>query len=225
MRDNLVLILVTSLVTCMTTIIVIFSMATVEAEIVVGEERVQMPGIIEVFSGSNIPDGYLLCNGQEVSREEYTNLFKVIGTTYGEGDGNTTFNLPDLSGRVAVGKNSGTFNNLGKTLGVETSTLAISNLPSHNHTIPALSGSTNTIGQHTHGWNGWTAVYSGSDYTAAIFGTDSAQGFINEGKGPQAAGNHSHTVTTNKSSTGNTGSGSSFTNIQPSLIINYIIKY
>jgi len=65
-----------------------------------------LPGAIFVYCGANTPDGYLFCNGSPVSRATYPNLFSAIGTTYGAGDGRTTFNLPDLRGRAAVGHES-----------------------------------------------------------------------------------------------------------------------
>lgn len=60
-------------------------------------------GAIQAFGGETAPEGWLICDGSVVSRETYSDLFKVIGTTYGSGDGSTTFNLPDLSGNVAIG--------------------------------------------------------------------------------------------------------------------------
>ena len=63
-------------------------------------------GSITQFGGSSTPSGWLLCNGSAVSRSTYSNLFTVIGTTYGVGDGSTTFNLPNLKGKVPVGYNS-----------------------------------------------------------------------------------------------------------------------
>jgi microcystin-dependent protein len=60
-------------------------------------------GTVIPYAGSTAPSGYLICNGSAVSRTTYSNLFSVIGTTYGAGDGSTTFNLPDLRGRVVVG--------------------------------------------------------------------------------------------------------------------------
>lgn len=77
--------------------------------------------------------GFLLCDGSAISRTTYSALFSAIGTTYGAGDGSTTFNIPDLRGRVPVGKNSGTFSTLGSTGGAETHTLSISEMPSHDH--------------------------------------------------------------------------------------------
>src|SRR3990167_8241937 len=59
------------------------------------------------------PEGWLLCNGGAVSRTVFANLYNVISTTYGSGDGSTTFNLPTLSGRVAIGKSAS--NSLGQT--------------------------------------------------------------------------------------------------------------
>ena len=60
-------------------------------------------GTIIPFAGSSIPTGYLLCNGAVVSRTTYADLFRVIGTTYGAGDGSTTFKLPDLRDRFLEG--------------------------------------------------------------------------------------------------------------------------
>lgn len=57
-------------------------------------------GTIIPYSTASAPDGYLSCNGAAISRETYKKLFAIIGTTYGEGDGSTTFNLPNLSGAV-----------------------------------------------------------------------------------------------------------------------------
>lgn len=62
------------------------------------------PGIVWPYAGSAAPTGFLLCYGQAVSRTTYANLYAVIGTTYGTGDGSTTFNLPDLRGRAVFGK-------------------------------------------------------------------------------------------------------------------------
>ena len=60
-------------------------------------------GILLPYAGTAPPNGWMLCNGQEVSRETYPNLFTVIGHSYGIGDGSTTFNLPDLRGRMPMG--------------------------------------------------------------------------------------------------------------------------
>lgn len=97
-------------------------------------------GMIVGFAGSTAPTGWLLCQGQAVSRTTYAKLFAVIGTTFGSGDGSTTFNLPDARGRVLVGVgNSGatgsTNHTLGQKSGEETHKLTVSEMPQHRHGI------------------------------------------------------------------------------------------
>lgn len=79
-------------------------------------------GLITPFGGASAPDGFLLCDGAAVSRSTYADLFAVVGTNYGVGDGSSTFNLPNLKGRVPVGLDTGQteFNTLGKSGGVTT---------------------------------------------------------------------------------------------------------
>jgi microcystin-dependent protein len=104
-------------------------------------------GIIFPYGGGSAPSGYLLCDGSAVSRSTYSDLFNAIGDSYGAGDGSTTFNLPDLQGRVPVGKDTGTFSSLGDSGGEEEHTLtdAESGLPSHTHKVPLVdSGSGGT---------------------------------------------------------------------------------
>ena len=91
-------------------------------------------GIIMPFAGTVAPQGYLLCDGSAVDRTTYATLFGVIGTTFGSGDGSTTFNLPDLGGRVPLGVSSTHL--LGSTGGSETVTLTESELPAHVHEVP-----------------------------------------------------------------------------------------
>lgn len=107
---------------------------------------ISIPGLIEPFAGTIVPAGYLLCDGSAVSRSDYTALFEVIGTTFGSGDGETTFNLPDLSGRVPLGVSMS--HALGSTGGSETVTLTESELPAHVHEVPQ-HGHEDTIGATT----------------------------------------------------------------------------
>jgi microcystin-dependent protein len=94
-----------------------------------------MIGSIIPYTKSVVPEGYLVCDGSAVSRSEYSELFTVIGTTYGSGDGSSTFNLPNLSGCVAIGSSSG--HAIGVGGGEETHSLIIDETPSHLHVIPA----------------------------------------------------------------------------------------
>lgn len=88
-------------------------------------------GTIVSWSTSSVPSGYLECDGSAVSRSTYSDLFTAVGTTYGSGDGSSTFNLPNMQDKVQVGKSSGKA--LASTGGSETHTLATSELPSHLH--------------------------------------------------------------------------------------------
>ncbi|HIX16953.1 MAG TPA: phage tail protein [Candidatus Gemmiger faecavium] len=85
------------------------------------------PGMIVPYAGAAAPAGWLLCDGSAVSRTTYADLFAVIGTTYGAGNGSTTFTLPDLRGRVAAGANAS--NALASRAGADSKQIARANLP------------------------------------------------------------------------------------------------
>lgn len=100
------------------------------------EVRVNPPGTLIAYAGQVAPPGYLLCNGQAVSRATYAALFAAIGTTYGAGDGSTTFNLPDLRSRVPLGFGQGvglSNRTLAAKGGEESHTLTTAELPIHAH--------------------------------------------------------------------------------------------
>ena len=109
-------------------------------------------GTILPYGGSTAPEGYLLCNGQAVSRTIYSDLFDVIGTTYGTGDGNTTFNLPNLTNKFIEGGTAGISHNpglpnitggvkLGDSWCRDNSTLTSSALYSYDNDSTAATGS------------------------------------------------------------------------------------
>lgn len=90
-------------------------------------------GVLLPYGGTSAPEGYLLCNGSAVSRTVYADLFTAIGTSYGVGDGSTTFNVPDVQGKVPVGIGGSGVTNCGDTGGAQTHTLSTSEMPSHTH--------------------------------------------------------------------------------------------
>jgi microcystin-dependent protein len=108
------------------------------------------PATLLARASTNIPAGWLLCNGQAVSRATYADLFAEIGTLYGVGDGSTTFNLPDYRDKVIIGA-GGAFA-VGASGGSATKVIAAANLPPHAHTINHQHASTTTVngGQHDH---------------------------------------------------------------------------
>tara|TARA_R110002020_G_scaffold373030_1_gene584468 strand:- start:296 stop:1519 length:1224 start_codon:yes stop_codon:yes gene_type:complete len=167
-------------------------------------------GSLMPYAGSSAPTGYLLCYGQAVSRSTYAALFTAISTTYGSGDGSSTFNLPDLRGRVVAGQDdmggssanrltsqSGDASINGDTLGAaggkENHTLAITEMAEHSHLPPT------------------TALQNGAD----------VDGLSGAGTGVNSSRDAGPMVNEDGSSV--TG-GSSHNNVQPTIILNYIIK-
>lgn len=155
-------------------------------------------GVWFPYGGAAAPAGYLLCAGQAVSRTTYATLFAVIGTSFGAGDGSTTFNIPDKRGRADVGLDNmgGTpagrltsttmtpdGNTMGATGGTQTHTLTIAEMPEHDH-----------------------------DYTGPGSTPGSPGGGI---VAPNAPG----------TKTSKTGGGGAHLNVQPSLAANAIIRF
>jgi len=96
-------------------------------------------GEIRMFAGSYAPQDWLLCDGSTLKIADYNQLYSLIQNSYG-GDGVTTFNLPDLRGRVPIHMGQGvglTSRVVGQSFGAESVTLSTNNLPAHNHTIKA----------------------------------------------------------------------------------------
>lgn len=121
-------------------------------------------GIVQVWGLEKIPEGYLKADGREVSRATYSKLFAIIGTHYGAGDGSTTFNLPDLTGKAAVGLNinDNDFSNLGKTGGTKTETLSVDQMPSHTH---IQNAHTHIQESHTHAQREHTHIQEAHTHT------------------------------------------------------------
>lgn len=235
-----------------------------------GPEGKTLPtGAIAIWSTRTAPSGYLLCHGQAVSRTTYADLFKIIGSTYGSGDGSTTFNVPNLKGRVPVGldDNDVDFNGLGKKGGEKTHLLTDDEIPSHNHSATTTvdsagththGASTSNNGSHSHSISG-TADSAGNHLhdlgSRLVYRIDAAGGaatgssignplnYSTKAAGTHthslsgstnSTGGHTHTITVNSggshnhsasTSVGNSGGGQSHNNLQPYLVLNYIIKY
>ncbi len=156
-----------------------------------------MAGMIQPHAGAAAPAGFLFCDGSAVSRATYAALFVAIGTTYGVGDGSTTFNVPDMRGRAVFGKDDmgGTAANrltsggggiAGATLGAvgggETVTLDINKIPSHGHNYRDV------------GTSGSTPAPTGGATNFGYLATSSA------------------------------GGGGAHQNVPPAMVVNYIIK-
>ncbi|MFO7169466.1 MAG: tail fiber protein [Chloroflexota bacterium] len=94
-------------------------------------------GEIRMFAGNFAPVGWMFCEGQLLPISEFETLFQLIGTTYG-GDGESTFALPDLRGRIPIHQGNGFI--LAETGGVEAVTLTVNQIPAHNHVLLASGG-------------------------------------------------------------------------------------
>jgi len=139
-------------------------------------------GSLIAYAGATAPEGWLLCNGQTPSRTTYANLFAVLGTTYGAGDG-STFGLPDPMGRAIIGVGTGsglTARTLAAKSGAESVIIASGNLPTHQHTLSAhthtLGSHTHTLGSHTHTLGGHTHALGSHTHTANHGHTGSSAG-------------------------------------------------
>lgn len=221
-------------------------------------------GVINPYAGATAPTGWLLCFGQAVSRSTYAELFSAIGTTYGSGDGSTTFNLPDMRGRIAAGKDdmggvaasrltnatitSGAAT-LGNSGGAQTHSLTSgeSGVPAHSHANTLASNTVASAGhQHaehlmhstTNGGSGGVAYAPWNDPVWGISPTlktyANRQGYSMAGaEGSSVSGypyltsselTASTTVTISNVNNNTANASSAHNNVQPTIILNYIIK-
>ena len=153
-------------------------------------------GEIRIFAGNFAPAGWMFCEGQLLPISENETLFQLIGTTYG-GDGQSTFALPDLRGRLPIHQGNGFI--LAETGGVEQITLTTSQIPAHSH---ALIASTN---------NASTANAQGNVLAQTPSYTPYIAGFAPN-------------TPLNSASVGAAGGSQPHTNFQPYLCVNYIIS-
>jgi len=209
-------------------------------------------GDIKVWPTDTLPAGFLWANGEAVSRTTYAALFAIISTTYGVGDGSTTFNLPDLCGRAPFGSDdmggitlksrvtnasSGIVGTtLGATGGAQSVVLDTTMIPSHTHTGTTASGGSHSHSgttdnggvDHTHG------VASGADaYNITVDGgAGDVAGAFAQNTGGASAYLHTHPFSTTSDgshthtfTSASTGGGLLHTNMPPALIVNFIIRH
>lgn len=175
-------------------------------------------GQIQAFGFNFAPRGWALCQGQLLAISQNTALFSLLGTMYG-GDGRTTFGLPDLRGRVIVGYGNGpglTPNTIGAKGGTETTTLNVTNLPSHTHQAN-LSGSSVTIKASSSAGTS-PAPSSRSNVLSAA-----TSGNIYTNNTPDVDLNVGNDVSSGNITIGNTGGNIPFNNMQPYQVVNVSI--
>ena len=214
---------------------------------IVGQAPINFPtGSVLDFAGSTAPDGWLLCFGQAVSRTDYAALFAALGTTYGVGDGSTTFNLPDCRGVVKAGKDnmggvaSGKLTSalsgvdgvtLGASGGAQSHTIGSNELPTHTHGPGTLNITSSGSHDHVEGMGtvntadtryGLTTLSATTTFNA--YGETAFSGsytsYINTSSDP-----HTHTSANFAGATANNSTlGQSHKITQPTIIFNTIIK-
>ena len=178
-------------------------------------------GVILPFAGDVAPTDYLLCYGQTLNRSQYADLYAAIGETYGAGDGSTTFVLPDLRGRVIAGQDDMGGNSanrltnqtggldgdaLGATGGAETHTLSTAQIPNHEHFMVNARNVANRADQDP-----------------------STTNYLDRGAQQNPEGDEKyllrfHSTVADRGLTSSTGGDGAHNNVQPTMILNYIIK-
>lgn len=133
------------------------------------------PGHLNYTAASAAPPGWLAANGAAISRAVYASLFAAIGTTYGAGDGSTTFNLPDLRGEFLRGWDNGRGVDSGRVRGSAQS----HSTEQHKHEAPTPVSGSNVRGLDVAPWGQGSTLFSAREYNATTAGCQAVGGYTN----------------------------------------------
>lgn len=148
------------------------------------------PGAVSMFAQASAPPGWLICDGSAISRTTYAALFSAIGTTYGSGDGSTTFNIPDARGYFPRDWDDGAGRDSGRAIG----TTQASAVGPHTHSMESAGAHTHTL-TFSGSYGAYPTIYTpgGGALEFCVTGGNQAIGTI----GMQSAGTHTHTIDSN----------------------------
>ena len=202
-------------------------------------------GKIQPWGKSTAPNGYVLCDGSAISRSTYADLFGVIGTTYGAGDSSTTFNVPNLQGKMPQGYDGNTYN-LAGTGGANTVTVAVTNnqaaTNATNQAVTVTGSISNTsltsaqLASHNHTPSSNQNKFEQGNPGNSIFGfqffelNPGLQNIALNNAGSGTGHNHAHTLSgtlTGNITTSLTGAvtAAGTNSFSPFVVVNYIIKH
>lgn len=175
-----------------------------------------LSGEVRMYGGSSEPSGWKFCNGQAISRSTFSKLFNVIGTTFGNGDGSTTFNVPDLRDRSPLGDNTMGASDAGRVSTSATTLGDSGGTDEHQLTeaeLPNVTGSFDVRRALINGGN-----------TAIVVSSDSPFSLNNQGSADRIDGDGSNASTAFTRVSIDFGSDNAHPNMHPFLAINFIIK-
>tara|TARA_R100001244_G_scaffold1425_1_gene2126 strand:+ start:536 stop:1207 length:672 start_codon:yes stop_codon:yes gene_type:complete len=210
-------------------------------------------GTIKPWGKSTAPVGYVLCDGTAISRTTYVDLFTIISTTYGVGNGSTTFNVPNLQGKTPQGYDGNTYN-LAATGGANTVTVAVTNNQAvssvtnsvtNNQSVTVTGSIDNTalttaqLSSHGHsvspGYDGANPDAPNLEFPLRAVGPGYSRNFSVTNTGSGTGHNHSHTlsgtltgtvaVTSTGAALSGTVTAAGNNTFSPYVVVNYIIKH
>jgi microcystin-dependent protein len=195
-------------------------------------------GTVISYISNEAPGGWLNCDGTQISKSKYNRLYNIIGDSFGIPDISTNFVLPDLRGRIPLGSGQGlnlTNRIIGSNGGEETHTLTENEMPTHNHTAtidnsgehshnindPGHNHSLNMVEKDDGNFSNVDGQYPTGD-AVKNYGNDHNVTVTNSTTNIKInnSGSHTHNITLN-----NTGGNQPHNNMQPFLVLNYIIRY